>query len=259
MHDDNLPRGRPFLTAQWCNLILANFPTPDELLAPHLPDGLQLDRRDGSAWCSLVAFEFRDTRVLSVPWPGFRRFPELNLRFYVRHGQRRGVVFVREFVPSRMVAWIARSMFQEPYSAVRMDCRTDETEETVSVEHRLLVDGRTHMMRVVGEKPCRRPDAASAEDFFKEHAWGFGRNRHGLTTHFGVRHPVWDVYPVRESQIEVEWARLYGPAWDAMTKRTPTSVILAVGSPVEVYPATQILDPMKIEPALQPVTQPLPG
>ena len=57
---------------------------------PHLPPGTELDRRDGSAWCSLVGFQFLDTRVLGVGWPGFRHFPEWNLRFYVRRGDERG-------------------------------------------------------------------------------------------------------------------------------------------------------------------------
>src|SRR4051812_21154653 len=48
---------RPFLTARWSNLFLATYPVPDELLSPRLPPGLDLDRRDGSAFVSLVAFD----------------------------------------------------------------------------------------------------------------------------------------------------------------------------------------------------------
>ena len=58
--------------------------------------------------------------VLGVPWPGYRNFPEINLRFYVRRGDERGVVFVREFVPQRLVAWLARVFYNEPYRAATM-------------------------------------------------------------------------------------------------------------------------------------------
>src|SRR6516165_5771072 len=98
---------RPFLTARWTNLFLATYPVSPQLLLPRLPRGLALDTRDGNAFVSVVAFEFLDTRVLGVPWPGYRNFTELNLRFYVRHGGDRGVVFVREFVPHHLVAWLA--------------------------------------------------------------------------------------------------------------------------------------------------------
>ncbi|HWN91309.1 MAG TPA: DUF2071 domain-containing protein, partial [Verrucomicrobiae bacterium] len=106
---------RPFLTARWSNLAILTWEVPPALLEPHLPAGLELDRRDGAAFASLVAFDFLDTRVLGIPWPGFTRFPEVNLRFYVRRGERRGVVFIREFVPQAVVGWVARALYNEPY------------------------------------------------------------------------------------------------------------------------------------------------
>src|SRR3989442_9486339 len=106
---------RPFLTARWSKLAILTWEAPPALLEPHLPAGLELDRRDGAAFASLVAFDFLDTRVLGIPWPGFTRFPEVNLRFYVRRGERRGVVFIREFVPQAIVAWLARALYHEPY------------------------------------------------------------------------------------------------------------------------------------------------
>src|SRR5437870_9067010 len=98
---------RPFLTARWSNLAILTWEVPPALLEPHLPAGLELDRRDGAAFASLVAFDFLDTRVLGIPWPGF---PEVNLRFYVRLRAQRGVVFIREFVPQAIVAWLARAL-----------------------------------------------------------------------------------------------------------------------------------------------------
>ena len=71
----------PFLTARWSNLFLASYAVPPALLEERLPPGLTLDLRDGQAFVSLVAFEFLNTRVLGVPWPGHVNFAELNLRF----------------------------------------------------------------------------------------------------------------------------------------------------------------------------------
>ena len=80
---------RPFLTARWQNLILANYAVPEALLSPLLPPGCALEKHDGQCWASLVGFQFLETRVLGIGWPGFRHFPEWNLRFYVTHnGQR---------------------------------------------------------------------------------------------------------------------------------------------------------------------------
>src|SRR5215813_5126105 len=103
---------RPFLTAEWRNLLMVNFDVDPELLRPHVPAGTALDFHEGRTFLSLVAFQFLDTRVMGVPVPRHRNFEELNLRFYVRRevgGQvRRGVVFLKEVVPRYAVAWLAR-------------------------------------------------------------------------------------------------------------------------------------------------------
>jgi hypothetical protein len=48
----------------------------------------------------------------------------MNLRFYVRHERagkvRRGVVFLKELVPRRAIAAIARVLYNEPYVALPM-------------------------------------------------------------------------------------------------------------------------------------------
>src|SRR5262249_34292929 len=109
------PSKRPFLTANWINLFVVTYAVPPEILKPFLWPGLSLDLRGGDAFVSLVVFDFSDTRVRGISWPGYRNFPELNLRFYVRQGTERGVVFIREIVGKRLVAWIARTLYNEPY------------------------------------------------------------------------------------------------------------------------------------------------
>jgi uncharacterized protein len=227
---------RPFLTARWSHVLLATFVVPPDLLTRYLPIGLELDKREGRAFASLVAFDFLETRVLGVAWPGFRSFPELNLRFYVRRHDERGVVFVRELVPKRLVASLARTLYNEPYVAAPMTSTVVEDGESVSVERRLSFAGRTHTMRAIGTKPAYVPEPTSEEAFFKEHHWGYGRTRNGRTLRYHVWHPVWPVYAVREARIDLDWAAVYGPAWASMQSAAPASLVLAVGSEIAVYP-----------------------
>lgn len=53
---------------------------PPTLLQSLLPPGLQLDTRAGDAFVSLVAFDFLDTRVMGISWPGYRDFPEAKFQ-----------------------------------------------------------------------------------------------------------------------------------------------------------------------------------
>jgi uncharacterized protein YqjF (DUF2071 family) len=193
--------------------------------------------RDGNAFVSLVAFEFLNTRVLGIPWPGYRNFGELNLRFYVRHGEERGVVFIREFVPQRLVAWMANWLYNEPYLAAPIVAKRDEeTADQIKMSYRLTYAGRDHHISVTGGKPTFRPEESSTEHFFKEHKWGFGVTRSGKALRYEVKHAVWDVYPVREHRLDFDFAAVYGPEWGFLAQEKPCSTVLAVGSSVGVYP-----------------------
>ncbi len=226
---------RPFLTARWENLALLTYVVPPEALRPHLPPGLDLDTRDGHAFVSLVGFDFLDTRVGGVPWPGFRNFPEINLRFYVRQGTERGVVFIRELVPQRLVAWIARTLYNEPYAAMPMQTTRDETPDHLTMTYRFAWKGRPQTVRVTGAKPTETPSPESAAHFFKEHRWGFGTTRGGQTVRYEVTHPVWPIYRVPSFDLDLDWARVYGPAWAFLQDAEPYSVVLATGSPVKGF------------------------
>jgi uncharacterized protein YqjF (DUF2071 family) len=231
---------RPFLTAEWRNLFLATYAVPPSLLTPRLPPGLELDTRNGNAFVSLVAFEFLNTRVLGVPWPGYRNFAELNLRFYVRHGGDRGVVFVREFVPQRMVAWLARTIYNEPYRAAPLTSHCQDDLNGRSMEYRLRWGGRDHVLRVTGRKPAFLPSENSDEHFFKEHHWGYGVTRRGQTVRYEVAHPMWEVFAVQSYHIDLDWACVYGPEWEGLGKATPMSTVFAAGSAIAVYPKGQL-------------------
>ncbi len=237
----------PFLTARWYNLFLATYAVPPSLLEKRLPLGLHLDTRDGSAFVSLVAFEFLDTRVLGIPWPGYRNFAELNLRFYVHRqlptGEERGVIFVREFVPQRLIAWMARWLYNEPYVAAPLTGARQEDEKQIAMDYRLRFAGREHRIAVTGDKPAFRPAETSDEHFFKEHRWGFGVTRRGQGIRYEVDHPVWDVYPVRAYEIDLDFGTVYGPEWAFLKNSTPCSTVLAAGSSVRVFPKGQVVVP----------------
>jgi hypothetical protein len=238
--EDRMPEAqtgaRPFLTATWRSLAIITYAVPPERVAPHLPPGVEPDTRGGEAFASLVGFDFLDTRVLGVPWPGYRRFPEFNLRFYAQHDGRRGVAFYRELVPKRLVAWIARTLYGEPYRAVPMQNTPRITADTLTMTYRFDWKGREQRVRVRGQRPARFPETEdSTADFFKEHRWGFGTTRGGRPVRYEVLHPRWKIYPVNECHVQLDWGSVYGPEWQFLADADPVSVVLAKGSPVEVY------------------------
>jgi len=231
---------RPFLTARWVNVALVSYPVPDAVLAPRLPRGLALDRWEGQAFVSLVAFDFVDTRVAGVAWPGFTRFPEVNLRFYVRDGDRRGVVFLRELVPARMVALLARLLYNEPYRVARLRSATETWSDRIGIAHEFVWAGRRQRVAVEGRRPAEPAAETGATHFFKEHAWGYGIDRRGGLLRYAVDHPRWHVHPDAMARVELDFGAVYGPEWGFLTGLVPEHVALAEGSPVAVYPGERL-------------------
>lgn len=225
----------PFLTARWLNLCLVTYGVPPKVLARYVPPGLDLDLRDGMAFVSLVAFEFQDTRVLGIRWPSYVNFPELNLRFYVRHGAQRGVVFIREYVRQTLIKNMARWTYNERYLTAPLvhDVRIEG--DRVAAECRVPQGEKSSAIHVVGRNRPYRPAQDSMEWFFKEHQWGFNVDRKGHTIRYEVQHPEWDVYPVESHAIAIDWNGLYGPEWKFLADQQPDSVVFALGSDVKVF------------------------
>lgn len=226
----------PFLTARWSNLCIVTYAVPRAALESRLPPGLTLDERDGKCFVSLVAFDFLDVRVRGVRIPGLVNFPEVNLRFYVREGSRRGVCFIRELVPKRLIAWVAKVVYNEPYVTARMESGVESIANGVRIRHRFERGGASGEVSVIGRGPAVIPRPDSIEHFFKEHTWGFGTGRGGGLLRYRVTHPTWAIYRVEVCDVRLDWSGIYGEAWTFLEGQRPESVVLAVGSGVEVYP-----------------------
>src|SRR5581483_1944128 len=177
MADTAQPAGR-FLTAGWYHLVMLNFPVEPAALAAHVPAGTELDFWHGTTYLSVVGFQFRDTRLLGVPIPFHRHFPEVNLRFYVRRrapdGWRRGVVFVKEIVPRRMVTWVANAVYNENYVTLpmRRHVALPGAATPGSVRYEWCLGGRWYGVSAAMEGAPRPLAPGSAEEFITEHYWG---------------------------------------------------------------------------------------
>jgi uncharacterized protein YqjF (DUF2071 family) len=156
-----------FLTARWESLVFLNYPRPAGLLTPLAPAGTVLDTWDGASFVSLAGLLLRRTRLRGFPIPFHQTFEEVNLRFYVRRSlpdgsSRRAVVFVREFVPRRAIAGVARWVYNEPYSVASMAHRISlDPDRGGAVEYTWLHEGARFAISAVVSGPARPPAAVS--------------------------------------------------------------------------------------------------
>jgi len=237
------PPERPLLTAEWRHLVLLQYTADPAVLAPLVPYGTELDSWQGRALVSMVGFRFLRVRVLGVSIPFHTDFDEVNLRFYVRRrvaeGWRRGVVFVREIVPRRAVALVARLLYGEPYLALPMRHLIEMPETPPGAGGRVRYEwrqgGQWQSIAAETDGPPAAPPPGSEEEFVTEHYWGYTRRRGGGTAEYQVAHPRWDVWRARRVRLTCDAAALYGAPFAAVLAAEPVSAFIAAGSAVAVF------------------------
>jgi uncharacterized protein len=228
---------RVFLTAEWNDLLMLNYAVEPALLQEYIPAGTQLDAFEGKIYVSLVGFEFNNIRISGVKVPFHGSFEEVNLRFYVRRGEKRGVVFIREFVPRFAVAVIARSAYGERYSRVpmahRVHYRLDQ--DVVEAEYSWGSGPGMCSMRAETVGAAFLPADGSLGQFITEHYWGYAAQRAGSAIEYEVQHPRWQVREASSALVSGDAWRYYGAELGQALIRRPDSAFLAEGSPVTVF------------------------
>jgi hypothetical protein len=228
---------KPFLTANWRYLAMLNFVVEPDVLAPLVPEGTELDFREGRTFVSVVGFLFLDTRVMGLPIPRHRDFEEVNLRFYVRRKAadtwRRGVVFVRELVPKPAIAIVARAFYGEPYLAVPMRHQFTPGGDRFTIEYQWKRKSKWETLAMSASGDSQSSAQDSHEEFITEHYWGYTRvgNR---VSEYRVEHTRWKYWPAESSRFEANVATLYGERFVETLTRPAFSAFLAEGSAVTV-------------------------
>ena len=229
---------QPFLTANWRYLAMLNYVVDPSLLAPLVPLGTEIDFENGETFLSVVGFLFLDTRLLGLPIPLHRDFEEVNLRFYVRRKSadiwRRGVVFIRELVPRRAIALIARACYGENYLAVPMKHEIEHLDGNLKVEFswRRGHKWESLKMSATGE-PQIIPSGSHAE-FITEHYWGYTSLRSGCGE-YRVEHPRWKIWNATSFEFNADVATLYDEQFAKALNQPPRSAFIADGSPITIY------------------------
>ncbi len=120
------PAGNPAnnrwaMKMNWHDLLFMHWPVPVNLLRPLIPAALEVDTFDGQAWIGVVPFRMEGVRPRFVPSVScVSDFPEINVRTYVRKGERSGVWFFSLDAANRLAVRVARGTFALPYYDARM-------------------------------------------------------------------------------------------------------------------------------------------
>ena len=227
-----------FLSARWENLIMANYEVNPVVLKPYLPKGVEIDFYNSKTYVSLVGFMFKRTSLFNIPIPFLGTFEEINLRFYVKRVEgdtiKRGVVFINETVPYKLVAWLANKLYKEQYVAIPTKSLIANTESTKNIKYEWKINKRWNHLAVNTSKENEQMLPGSVEEFIFEHYYGYTKINNHLSQEYIVNHPRWQVNKVIDYSIHCDFKSMYGNNFSFLSNHTPESVIIAKGSPVSV-------------------------
>jgi uncharacterized protein YqjF (DUF2071 family) len=234
-----------FLAAEWRNLLMVNYAVEPEILKPYTPCHTELDEFNGSYYVSLVGFLFKDTRVRGLSFPFHTTFEEVNLRFYVRYKEenkwKRGVVFMKEIVPRRLITFVANTFYKENYATYKMKHLRMEAENELSIEYQWKMNTQWNYLKAIAAKESLDIKENSEEEFITEHYWGYTQVNDSCTGVYEVQHPKWKVHTVKWYDVKCDMEKLYGKNFASALNQTPQSVFLAEGSRVRVMKGSRIV------------------
>ncbi len=197
-----LPNRSWFLRMRWHDLLFMHWPVAVSDLEPHIPNELDVDTFEGQAWIGVVPFRMSAVAPRSVPsCPWLSSFPEVNVRTYVRDGDKGGVWFFSLDATNPIAVRVARRFFHLKYMDARMSLREDE-----GWYHYL--SRRTHRDEPTAEldlryRPIGKPmfaEPGSLEFWLTARYCLYTVDRHGQTLRGEIDHPPW---PLQQAEATV--------------------------------------------------------
>jgi uncharacterized protein YqjF (DUF2071 family) len=227
-----------FLKANWENIIMVNYEIAPEILMPYLPKGLELDLYQGKAYVSLVGFMFKDTKLFNISIPLLGTFEEINLRFYVKRNEdgitRRGVVFVNETIPHKIVAWMANTLYKEHYTVVptKHSISKDSSHQKIHFDWQL--NKKWNSIYVENRLSSQPMLEDTLEKFIYEHYYGYTKVSDDKTEEYRLHHPSWEIHEVIDYKIDCDFKAMYGDSFSVLNNTKPAAVFIAKGSSVAI-------------------------
>src|SRR5947199_561380 len=126
------PEGQPIMHQDWGKLLFRHWRMDEKDLRPLIPERLQIDTFEGSAWIAVTPFTMWDIRAFPPylpPVPGLSSMHELNVRTYVHLDNVPGVWFFSLDANSVVAVMTARAFFHLPYFNAEMSL--EEEGETI--------------------------------------------------------------------------------------------------------------------------------
>jgi uncharacterized protein YqjF (DUF2071 family) len=196
------PPGPWVMVQRWHDLLFAHWRCPISTLRPLIPEHLEIETFDGSAWIGVIPFYMSGVRMRAMPpVPTAHAFEELNVRTYVTLDGRPGVWFFSLDCASMLAVIGARLGIYLPYFRAAMSIRRDgETITYNSRRWRMAGPAARFAATYRGVGPAATPAPGTLDHFLSERYCLYASNAERLWR-ADIFHPRWSLQKA-EATIE---------------------------------------------------------
>lgn len=215
-----IPRRPWMMTQRWSDLLFMHWPVPTDALRRLVPDALQLDLRQGTAWLTITPLYLGHLRLRGVPTiPGISAFPEINVRTYVTHGGKPGVFFFSLDAGSALAVMAARLLFHLPYQRAQMTLRRRADGAIEYRSHRRTTPPARFDATYAPDGPAHFAEAGSLDHWLSERYCLYSVSGRGTVYRAEIHHFPWPLQRARADTAENTLAAAAGLALPAEPPR----------------------------------------
>jgi uncharacterized protein len=193
------PDATPVLHQSWGSLLFLHWPVPAELLRPLIPERLQIDTHEGTAWVGMTPFTLWGTRPPLLPAvPYLSDSHELNVRTYVHLDGIPGVWFLSLDASNVLAVIGARLGYHLPYFQAKMSL-TEEADTVHFTSTRRHPAAPDAALDVTWRRKAERPEAQPGSlDFFLIERYALYTEKGDTLYRARIHHRPW---PLREAEL----------------------------------------------------------
>ncbi|GDX34653.1 hypothetical protein LBMAG16_14840 [Actinomycetes bacterium] len=227
------PVRRAVMKQGWYDLAYIHYRYKVEDVARILPDGLEVDVCDGSAWVGLIPFSMRGIGVPGLPSvPYLGSFAEVNVRTYVRRNGIPGVWFCSLDINRLLPTIVARTTYTLPYCFGRASNKRIG-DQLHSVVKRQWPRGEAHTN--INLKILETIIEPSALEVFLSARWGlYTTTRSGNLRYAPISHPRWQLQRAEIISLDDSLVEAAGLAKPTLSENGEPNVMFSSGVPVRV-------------------------
>lgn len=202
-----LPANKWIMRQAWRNVLFLHWPVRPGILRPHIPAALEIDTFEGFAWLGIVAFTMKGIYFRGLPFSVVPSFSEVNVRTYVTHKGKPGVLFMSLDVDDWASLNIAKRWYRLPYHPANIAVQKDGG----AIHYTSVRKAGSPLVFKGNCSPSSDvyfPNGGTLDHWLTER-YCFYTTRNGKEIFYGeIHHPPW---PLKKTDIQINQHTLFSP------------------------------------------------